>query len=755
MSINGLLEPNTYNLYGNSMTLNSLQANPGISNTLWINLDDDNTLYLGALPIGATGGSGPTGPTGPSGGPVGPTGPSGPSGPSGPTGIGITGPSGPSGPSGPTGLTGISGLTGPTGPSGTSGPSPLTSFELYVSLGGSDSSGNGSAINQYRTINHALGLLQSVVSSSTPGVIHIGAGIWSENITIVPYISFNGLGNGILSEQSVSSVLLTGNFSGNNGAFNTSGANFISFNNLTFNSGTVSFDFSILSAPYANIVFSNCTLATSTFTGKGTNNVNFQFNQCNVVTSGVLTLNNLVGVLNSCNINQLTVNGSSGTVFVTDYGSVYQIINATESNSANCDINFYGSSIIQSIATAGPVSIVANSNTLPNNSSNITFSAGTSVDYLDVNNTIVGFTDTHNNFNIAIGSSYGQAASFGGSNTLIDAEPISGVITSGALNNVCVGNASTSGLSSGYQNVLVGVNTGVTSGNNNVSVGYNAGANMSSGSGNAIVGNQAATTVGTSQNNTCIGCFAGSGSTFISPVGGSTFIGFAAGSSSTSPLNTYMGVQACFDEAAGSSKGHNIGIGAGTTVGASNNGAVAIGYVANASGATGIAIGYGAQSTGNASICLGASSVASGLGDIVVGYQAVVGGQNNVVLGNGMSGIAGIENVMIGYQSGTGITGNANVVIGANSGLFITGANYNICIGNQAGPSGNYANTLNLGNEAAATGPSGIAIASSAFPMTLASTASGGASGALPADAAGYLPMLLNGKYVKFPFFLP
>lgn len=50
MALNSILQPNNYNLYGNSMSLNELAANPGNADTVWVN-SADNDLYFGAQNI--------------------------------------------------------------------------------------------------------------------------------------------------------------------------------------------------------------------------------------------------------------------------------------------------------------------------------------------------------------------------------------------------------------------------------------------------------------------------------------------------------------------------------------------------------------------------------------------------------------------------------------------------------------------------------------------------------------------------------
>lgn len=56
MSLSNLLNPNLYNLNGNSVSMNQNTANPGGAATLWVNSSDNNELYFGASSVsGASG----------------------------------------------------------------------------------------------------------------------------------------------------------------------------------------------------------------------------------------------------------------------------------------------------------------------------------------------------------------------------------------------------------------------------------------------------------------------------------------------------------------------------------------------------------------------------------------------------------------------------------------------------------------------------------------------------------------------------
>jgi len=92
-----------------------------------------------------------------------------------------TGPAGlgPTGAAGPTGNTGPTGSTGPTGP----GLNFIAQYNYWVSVNGSDVTGNGSAINPYASISGALAAT-AAISDSIPININITAGTFTENPTI-------------------------------------------------------------------------------------------------------------------------------------------------------------------------------------------------------------------------------------------------------------------------------------------------------------------------------------------------------------------------------------------------------------------------------------------------------------------------------------------------------------------------------------------------------------------------------------------
>jgi len=166
MSISNLLVPNNFNLYENSLIINSnsSQPVPG-NNTIWIN-SLNNHLYRDGVDLegfvpGPTGGIGPIGPTGSTG-------------KTGPTGI-----TGPTGPTGNTGLTGPTGVTGPTGSNGVTGPTGPTGSQIITMVFGSSTF--ISTLGPTGTVA-ALSLLSPVRSTAT-GTIQNLYGYVSSGIT--------------------------------------------------------------------------------------------------------------------------------------------------------------------------------------------------------------------------------------------------------------------------------------------------------------------------------------------------------------------------------------------------------------------------------------------------------------------------------------------------------------------------------------------------------------------------------------------
>jgi len=100
---------------------------------------------------------------------------------------GPTGDTGPSGTNGTNGLNGDTGATGATGATGDTGPVYVPVEFLnnyYVSSNGSDILGDGSISNSWKTIGHAVSILNALVGDIT-AVINVASGQYSESDIII------------------------------------------------------------------------------------------------------------------------------------------------------------------------------------------------------------------------------------------------------------------------------------------------------------------------------------------------------------------------------------------------------------------------------------------------------------------------------------------------------------------------------------------------------------------------------------------
>ena len=118
----------------------------------------------------------------------------------------ITGGSG-TGPTGPTGATGDTGPTGPTGPQGDVGPTGPQGNSLvtagvanasamyYVSKNGNDTTGDGSAINPFVSIQKAHDAALAYNTGGNGATIIIGSGVYSETLALTrPNTKYMGMG---------------------------------------------------------------------------------------------------------------------------------------------------------------------------------------------------------------------------------------------------------------------------------------------------------------------------------------------------------------------------------------------------------------------------------------------------------------------------------------------------------------------------------------------------------------------------------
>jgi hypothetical protein len=167
MSVSNILfqnGPNHYNLSANSQTLNEVSANPtAADNTLWVNSSDSDSLYLGPNKVGGSGGVDELSEL-----------------------LDVS----------LTTLVNDQALMWDASlgkwTNMSVGLSPIT-HNVYVSVAGNDTTGNGSAILPYLTIAHAFSTITTASASQFYNVI-IGPGIWTETVTIKAFCGIMGSG---------------------------------------------------------------------------------------------------------------------------------------------------------------------------------------------------------------------------------------------------------------------------------------------------------------------------------------------------------------------------------------------------------------------------------------------------------------------------------------------------------------------------------------------------------------------------------
>ena len=300
--------------------------------------------------IGPTGNTGATGVTGPTG-PTGSNGVSGDTGPTGPTGIGSTGPTG------FTGTTGSTGATGATGP----GLNFVTQYDFWVSVNGSDVTGNGSPINPYQTISGALAATVSI-SDTIPINICITAGTYTENPTITRNNTF------LVGNVGVADAVVVGTLTFNSSSASTisQGITGISVVGNVVCSETASVDASWY-IQNCNITSYGTVAIAATSTGAGNNNLvlyNTVVTQ-NVTANAALTLASVRLNLLQSQINNTTTGpaiSSTGTSSMSLFGGVLtcaggatagaiiSILNSTANGSAS---SFNVCSFTYTAATVG------------------------------------------------------------------------------------------------------------------------------------------------------------------------------------------------------------------------------------------------------------------------------------------------------------------------------------------------------------------------------------------------------------------
>jgi hypothetical protein len=375
------------------------------------------------------------------------------------------------------------------------GPAPFAMANLYVSVAGNDTTGNGSITNPYLTIGKALNSTFTA-GPTLQNVINVGPGIWSEVLHWKPYVTMQGEGTTAIGGTAVATgvTVFSGTIDLNNALYHNGNVNTTQFNNIHFSS-LLTLDMTVQTAINTSICFFNCLFDVAcgpVITGVGTGPTIGQgiFNNC--IISDVITITDYTYNFNSCIL---------GTFQYTETGGVIPM-NFTVTNSTLTSILLTATiattacSILNSIITSNAATSVLlqgaaialniNSDSLPTNNPfhSISLSNGSTI----VNsNGITGWTDPVDS-NVVIGSSY-QPLPSGGST----------FIGSGAGN---------SGTANGGENTLIGSFAGSTlstvlgTGNDNTLIGANSGINLVSGNNNTVVGFN--TTVGAANNTNCI-----------------------------------------------------------------------------------------------------------------------------------------------------------------------------------------------------------------------------------------------------------
>lgn len=280
-----------------------------------------------------------------------------------------------------------------------------------------------------------------------------------------------------------------------------------------------------------------------------------------------------------------------------------------------------------------------------------------------------GYSNTAGN-NIFIGYVSGFNTISGGANIMIGRE--SGFFNQSGANNIYLGVYAGS-LNNGNQNIALGaaaLQVG-TLANNNICIGVESGRDTNSDD-NIFIGSKAGNINVDGTHNIGIGTFA-MGNTAASTSNNNTCIGYYAGYNTTTPNNIFIGIQSGLMNLSGANClfiGSNTGI--------NNNGDNNI-FVGTEAGYNNI--------TGVNNICFGFNA----------GYSSMYA-SNNIYLGSLAGANASAStSICIGYQAGQNITANNNILIGLNAGQNITSEN-NICFGINAGLNTNGANNIFMGN---------------------------------------------------------
>jgi|6_EtaG_2_1085325.scaffolds.fasta_scaffold16587_2 hypothetical protein len=328
--------------------------------------------------------------------------------------------------------------------------------------------------------------------------------------------------------------------------------------------------------------------------------------------------------------------------------------------------------------------------------------------------------------NTVFGKSAGASLDAGSNYNVFIGENVSDATMADALNNVGVGYAALSALTSGENNVAIGYQSALAlaDGDLNVAVGVSALASNVSCNAAVAIGREAlrdlthADAIGT------IGIGQGAGAALTTGAG-NTVIGYQAADAMTvGTSNTALGYQALSAEVEGT---RNTAIGyaaltaqnaGGSDGGASNTSNTAVGYNAGLGTTTGINNTYigtysaNAMTTALNNVAIGKSAF-GGAADQAVNYCVAIGvsalssasittgADGSIAIGtNALASLtSGASNTAVGYQAGDALTtGYENTVLGKNALGADVGGGRNVAIGfnaleTQTGVTGHQFNT--------------------------------------------------------------
>lgn len=115
--------------------------------------------------------------------------------------------------------------------------SPSYTQMVYVNLNGSDTTGTGSIIKPFRTINHALSTITDAVTTKRYSV-EIASGLFAEtgDIALVPYVYLRGSGMDVTTVTSSTNLVSLGSLFNVNGTyrFGVESLSFVGSTNVTF-----------------------------------------------------------------------------------------------------------------------------------------------------------------------------------------------------------------------------------------------------------------------------------------------------------------------------------------------------------------------------------------------------------------------------------------------------------------------------------------------------------------------------------------